>query len=129
MPTEQARVIEAISLAQGNIGAFLQQHNIEFKEIEVDIDKLIPSYALDTTPLADTEQKELLSSMKAFGIITRVVINEKFEILDGSNRVSFAQQLGWKKVKVVMLKNTTPGLEIFIAYQLNYARRHANTET
>jgi hypothetical protein len=129
MPDEKIQAIEAIAEAQRDLGVFLEQHSITSKEVEVNADDLIPAYALDNTPLSDTEQKELLASIKFFGLLSRVVVNDKLEIIDGKNRVDFAKQLGWKKIKVIMLENLTPGLEIFAAYQLNYARRHATIET
>ncbi|MEK7800929.1 MAG: ParB/Srx family N-terminal domain-containing protein, partial [Pseudomonadota bacterium] len=88
-----------------NIG---KTHNHQFEYIEPD--KLIP-YANNVKKHPQKQVIQIASSMKRYGFINAIIIDEHNEIIAGHGRYEAAKLLGLKQVPVMRVKNLTP-LEI-----------------
>ncbi len=88
-----------------NIG---KTHNHQFEYIATD--KLVP-YANNVKKHPQKQVRQIAVSIKQFGFINAIIVDENNQIIAGHGRFEAAKLLGLKQVPVMRVKNLTP-LEI-----------------
>ena len=106
----------------------ITQYNIKTKEVDVEMAKLNPAYAVEATTLSSEDSGALRASQKSIGTIYPLVITNQDEILDGCHRMKNLQDQGKTKARAIMLIDVPEGLKAVIAYHLNFSRRNASSD-
>lgn len=64
----------------------------------------------------------LVKSIKRYGLLNPITINEKNELIAGERRLQAVKQLGWHMVPVVVIHNADPTAELEIEIEENVQR-------
>jgi len=73
---------------------------------KVDIDKLIP-YARNARTHSKEQVKQLRSSLREFGFVNPVIIDQDFNIIAGHGRIMAAKEEGYEEIPCVFVEHLT----------------------
>jgi ParB-like chromosome segregation protein Spo0J len=75
-------------------------------------------------PLKSKERNPLYDSIEKNGVITPIIVDEKYGVIDGINRLKIASHMGLENVPVEVRSGLTHEQKLNLALELNDARRH-----
>jgi hypothetical protein len=79
--------------------------------------------------LSEREWADLRESIRRNGVITPIIVDEGYGVIDGAHRVTIAAELGLTVVPVEVRPGLTPAQKMELAYSLNEDRRQMDAET
>jgi hypothetical protein len=89
------------------------EHNLQVEKIAVEV---IKNYEHNNKIHTDKNVKGIIASIKEFGFVNPILIDENNEIIAGHGRLMASQKLGYKEVPIIKLSNLT--YEQKIAYRI-----------
>ena len=75
-------------------------------------------------PLTDSEREKLKESIREYGVVTPIGVDEADGVIDGWNRLQIAAELGYESVPVKVHTGLDDKGKAELALSLNEARRH-----
>lgn len=79
-------------------------------------------------PLTEEELTRLRVSIKKYGVVTPIVVDEKDGIIDGVNRVRYAAEFAPSRLPIEVRKYLSEEEKIELAYSLNTDRRQLKSK-
>jgi len=93
--------------------------------IQVKIDEIIVKKRLRKNL---GELAPLMNSMKVYGLLNPVIINQKKELIAGERRLESARRLGWKTIPAVIVDKSTEMEKLELEIEENLHRRNLNRD-
>ncbi|MBQ1629087.1 MAG: ParB N-terminal domain-containing protein [Treponema sp.] len=70
----------------------------------------------------------LKNSLRTYGLLNPITLNEKYELIAGERRLQAAKQLGWTNINAVILSNISDVEELELELEENNQRKEFTKE-
>ncbi|MBQ5998024.1 MAG: ParB/RepB/Spo0J family partition protein [Treponema sp.] len=70
----------------------------------------------------------LKNSLRTYGLLNPITLNEKYELIAGERRLQAAKQLGWTNINAVILNNVSDVDELELELEENNQRKEFTKE-
>ena len=74
------------------------------------------------------ELAPLMNSMKVYGLLNPILVNQNKELIAGERRLESAKRLGWKTIPSIILDKTNELEKIELEIEENLHRRNLNRD-
>lgn len=70
----------------------------------------------------------LKNSLRTYGLLNPITLNEKYELIAGERRLQAAKQLGWTNINAVIMNNVSDVEELELELEENNQRKEFTKE-
>jgi ParB family transcriptional regulator, chromosome partitioning protein len=91
------------------------------KIVQKNIDEVIIDKRIRTSL---GELSSLMKSMRTFGLMNPIIINEKNELIAGERRLESAKRLGWKTISATVVQGADQAEKLEMEIEENLHRRN-----
>ncbi len=91
------------------------------KIVQIDIEQIVIKKRIRTSL---GELSSLMKSMRTFGLMNPIIINEKNELIAGERRLEAAKRLGWKTITATVVHRSVEAEKLEMEIEENLHRRN-----